>query len=83
MALGDCSADRQERLEGYLRAEDFFEDLPVIEDSQRVVRELVKDSMRFTSLLQRWSFLTPLGPNTAGCGGIFPGCILPGSSSVG
>lgn len=36
------SADRQERLEGYLRSEDFFEDLPVIEDSQRVVRELVK-----------------------------------------
>jgi 5'(3')-deoxyribonucleotidase len=36
------SADRQERLEGYLRSEDFFEDLPVIEDSQRVLRELVK-----------------------------------------
>ena len=37
------SADRHERLEGYLRSEDFFEDLPVIEDSQRVVRELVKE----------------------------------------
>ena len=37
------SADRQERLEGYLRSEDFFEDLPVIEDSQRVLRELVKE----------------------------------------
>ena len=37
------SVDRQERLEGYLRSEDFFEDLPVIEDSQRVLRELVKD----------------------------------------
>jgi 5'(3')-deoxyribonucleotidase len=36
------SADRQERLEGYLRSEDFFEDLPVMEDSQRVVRELTK-----------------------------------------
>jgi 5'(3')-deoxyribonucleotidase len=37
------SVDRQERLEGYLRSEGFFEDLPVIEDSQRVLRELVKD----------------------------------------
>ncbi|MBT9331386.1 5'-3'-deoxyribonucleotidase [Acidipila sp. 4G-K13] len=34
------SADRHERLEGYLRSEDFFEDLPVIEDSQRVLRTL-------------------------------------------
>src|SRR5271156_2425681 len=37
------SADRHERLEGYLRSEDFFEDLPVIEDSQWVLRELVKE----------------------------------------
>ncbi|MFT4113086.1 5' nucleotidase, NT5C type [Silvibacterium sp.] len=37
------SSDRHERLDGYLRSEDFFEDLPVIEDSQRVVRELLKD----------------------------------------
>src|SRR5579875_4016518 len=36
------SADRQERLEGYLRSEEFFEDLPVMEGSQLVVRELVK-----------------------------------------
>lgn len=36
------SADRQERLEGYLRSEDFFEDLRVIEDSQRAVCELAK-----------------------------------------
>lgn len=36
------SADRQEGLEGYLRSEEFFEDLPVMEDSQRVVRELAK-----------------------------------------
>jgi 5'(3')-deoxyribonucleotidase len=36
------SADRQERLEGYLRSEDFFENLHVIEDSQRVVREMSK-----------------------------------------
>jgi 5'(3')-deoxyribonucleotidase len=31
------SMDRHDRLEGYLRSEDFFEDLPVIEDSQRVL----------------------------------------------
>jgi 5'(3')-deoxyribonucleotidase len=37
------SIDLQERLQGYLHAEDFFEDLPVIEDSQRVVRELSKE----------------------------------------
>jgi 5'(3')-deoxyribonucleotidase len=36
------SADRQERLDGYLKSEDFFEDLRVIEDSQRVVREMAK-----------------------------------------
>jgi 5'(3')-deoxyribonucleotidase len=36
------SADRHARLEGYLRSEDFFEDLPVIEGSQWVLRELVK-----------------------------------------
>lgn len=37
------AADRQERLDEYLRSEDFFENLSVIEDSQRVVRELVKN----------------------------------------
>src|ERR1700735_4332308 len=36
------SIDRHERLEGYLRSEDFFEDLPVIEDSQRVRRALAE-----------------------------------------
>jgi 5'-nucleotidase len=36
------SADRHERLEGYLRSEDFFEDLPVLEDSQEVLAKLVK-----------------------------------------
>jgi 5'(3')-deoxyribonucleotidase len=36
------SADRHERLEGYLRSEDFFEDLPVVEDSQRVLALLSK-----------------------------------------
>jgi 5'(3')-deoxyribonucleotidase len=36
------SIDRHERLEGYLRSEDFFEDLPVIEDSQRVLRGMVE-----------------------------------------
>lgn len=35
-------ADRRERLDSYLRLDDFFEDLPVIEDSQRVVRALVE-----------------------------------------
>lgn len=35
------SIDRHERLEGYLRSEDFFEDLPVIADSQRVLRAMV------------------------------------------
>jgi len=37
------STDRHERLDGYLRSEDFFEDLPVIEDSQHVLRALVKE----------------------------------------
>ena len=36
------SSDRLERLEGYLRAEDFFEDLPIMPDSQRVVRVLAQ-----------------------------------------
>jgi 5'(3')-deoxyribonucleotidase len=36
------SADRQERLEGYLRSEDFFEDLPLMADSQRVVKALTQ-----------------------------------------
>ena len=36
------STDRHARLEGYLRSEDFFEDLPVIEGSQRVLRALVE-----------------------------------------
>ena len=36
------SADRQERLEGYLRSEDFFEDLEVMADSQRVVKALAQ-----------------------------------------
>lgn len=37
------SIDRHERLEGYLRSEDFFEDLPVIEDSERVLRALAQE----------------------------------------
>src|SRR5579875_2387979 len=37
------SIDRHDRLEGYLRSEDFFEDLPVIPDSQRVLRALVQE----------------------------------------
>ncbi len=36
------SIDRHERLEGYLRSEDFFEDLPVIADSPRVLRALTE-----------------------------------------
>jgi 5'(3')-deoxyribonucleotidase len=36
------SADRHDRLEAYLRSEDFFEDLPVVEDSQEVLRKLAK-----------------------------------------
>lgn len=36
------SSDRQERVEDYLRSEDFFEHLPVMEDSQRVLHALVK-----------------------------------------
>ena len=36
------SIDRHERLEGYLRSEDFFEDLPVIADSQRVLAAMVQ-----------------------------------------
>ena len=34
------SADRHDRLEAYLRSEDFFEDLPVVADSQRVLARL-------------------------------------------
>jgi 5'(3')-deoxyribonucleotidase len=34
------SADRHARLEGYLRSEDFFEDLPVLKDSQEVLAKL-------------------------------------------
>ena len=34
------SSDRHARLEAYLRSEDFFEDLPVMEGSQRVLRLL-------------------------------------------
>jgi 5'(3')-deoxyribonucleotidase len=34
------SADRHARLESYLRSEDFFEDLPVVEDSQEVLAKL-------------------------------------------
>jgi 5'(3')-deoxyribonucleotidase len=34
------SSDRHERLEGYLRSEDFFEDLPVLAHSQEVLRKL-------------------------------------------
>jgi 5'(3')-deoxyribonucleotidase len=34
------SADRHERLEAYLRSDDFFEDLPVLEDSQEVLARL-------------------------------------------
>jgi 5'(3')-deoxyribonucleotidase len=36
------STDRHERLEAYLRSEDFFEDLPVLEDSQEVLAKLSK-----------------------------------------
>jgi 5'(3')-deoxyribonucleotidase len=36
------SADRHERLEGYLRSEDFFEDLPVLAHSQEVLAKLVE-----------------------------------------
>ncbi|HEX3661588.1 MAG TPA: 5'-3'-deoxyribonucleotidase [Acidobacteriaceae bacterium] len=36
------SIDRHERLEGYLRSEDFFEDLPVIPDSQRVLQQMAQ-----------------------------------------
>lgn len=36
------STDKHERLAGYLHSEDFFEDLGVFADSQRVVRELAK-----------------------------------------
>jgi 5'(3')-deoxyribonucleotidase len=36
------SADRHERLEAYLRSEDFFEDLPVLEDSQDVLAQLIQ-----------------------------------------
>ncbi|HVJ08559.1 MAG TPA: hypothetical protein VM554_09250 [Acidisarcina sp.] len=34
------STDRHERLNAYLQAEDFFEDLPVVPDSQKVLADL-------------------------------------------
>lgn len=34
------ASDRHERLEGYLRSEDFFENLPVMPGSQRVMEQL-------------------------------------------
>jgi 5'(3')-deoxyribonucleotidase len=36
------STDRHDRLEGYLRSEDFFENLEVMPHSQRVVKELAQ-----------------------------------------
>jgi 5'(3')-deoxyribonucleotidase len=36
------SADRHQRLEDYLRSEDFFENLPVVKDSQEVLAKLTK-----------------------------------------
>src|ERR1700751_4892366 len=36
------SADRREQLESYLRSEDFFENLPVVEDSQDVLKKLIE-----------------------------------------
>jgi 5'(3')-deoxyribonucleotidase len=36
------SADRHARLEAYLRSDDFFENLPVVEDSQDVLAKLAK-----------------------------------------
>ncbi|HEX3437083.1 MAG TPA: 5'-3'-deoxyribonucleotidase [Pseudacidobacterium sp.] len=69
------SADRQEGLEGYLHAEDFFEDLAVMPESQRVVKALTQQyevfiataAMEFPSsfgpkfrwLRRHFSFLPP------------------------
>jgi 5'(3')-deoxyribonucleotidase len=36
------SVDRHARLEAYLRSDDFFEDLPVVEDSQEVLAKLAE-----------------------------------------
>jgi 5'(3')-deoxyribonucleotidase len=36
------SADRHHRLEAYLRSDDFFEDLPVVEHSQEVLARLAR-----------------------------------------
>jgi 5'(3')-deoxyribonucleotidase len=36
------SADHYDQLEAYLRSEDFFENLPVVEDSQEVLAKLCK-----------------------------------------
>lgn len=36
------SIDRHDRLEGYLRSEDFFEDLPVMPDSPHVLRAMAE-----------------------------------------
>jgi len=50
------SADRQERLEGYLRSEDFFEDLEVMADSQRVVKALKLDEI--PKMQEKWKAKT-------------------------
>lgn len=61
-ALWDVvSADRQETLRQILHAEDFFEDLPVMPDSQAVLREL---SQRFEIFVatQAMTVPTSFGP---------------------
>ncbi len=65
------SADRHERLEGYLRSEDFFEDLPVLEHSQEVLEKL-SSTTRFSSPPPLWSSPTLSALNTGGYDGTFP-----------
>jgi len=64
------SADRHDRLEAYLRSEDFFEDLPVVEDSQEVLAKLAKHYEIFIATAAM-EFPTPLIPSIAGCCGTF------------
>lgn len=55
------SIDRHERLEGYLRSEDFFEDLPVIADSQRVL-ELMAQQYEVYIATSAMEFPNSFGP---------------------
>ena len=68
------SADRHERLEGYLRSEDFFEDLPVVEDSQEVLAKLIEHYEIFIATAAM-EFPNSFGPKYRWLRRHFPLCL--------